>query len=86
MRETVRDWKNEWTETNGETDGLEVVIEDRKLDDFVPYVYEGSFKNIPEEILNKKVIENWKILDSSMPERIGAYMLRIWEEGETNVL
>ncbi len=77
MRETVRDWKNEWIETNGETDELEVVIEDSKLGDFAQCVYEGSFKNIPKELLDKKVIENWKILDSSVPERIGAYSLTI---------
>ncbi len=77
MRETIRDWKNEWIETNGETGELEVVIEDNKLDNFAPYVYEGSFKDIPEYLLDEKVVEDGRILDSSVPERIGAYSLRI---------
>jgi len=77
MRETVKEWKNEWIETNGETDELEVVIEDVKLDDFASCVYEGSFKDIPEDLLDKKVIESWKIINSSVSKRIGAYALRI---------
>jgi len=77
MRETINDWKNEWIEANGETDELEVIIEDSKLNDFAPYVYEGSFKDVPEYLLDKKVIENWKIINSSVPERIGVYALRI---------
>ncbi len=76
-QKTIKDWKNKWIETNGETDELEVVIEHSKLDHFAPSVYEGSFKNIPENLLDKKVIEIWKIIDSSEPERIGAYSLTI---------
>ncbi len=77
MRETVRDWKNEWIATNGETNELEVIIKDSKLDDLESYVYEGSFKDVPEKLLDKQVIKNWKVLDSSVPERIGAYSLMI---------
>lgn len=77
MREILDDWKREWIETNGETSNLEVLIKDNNCDGFAPYVYEGSFKDIPEELLNKKVIEVSKIVDSSIDERIGAYSLKI---------
>jgi len=77
MRETVKEWKDEWIETNGETNELEVVITDSNLDDLVPYIYEGSFVNIPTELEEKKIINNGKILDSSIPDRIGAYSLTI---------
>ncbi len=77
MIETIRDWKNKWMETNGETEKLEVVIEDSKLGEAAPYVYEGSFKDIPEDLLDEKVIEDGKIIDSSVSERIGAYSLTI---------
>lgn len=47
MRETLKDWKRDWIEENGETHELEVVVKDSKLDDLAPYVYEGSFVDIP---------------------------------------
>lgn len=77
MRETIREWKKEWIETNGETDEVEVLITNSKLEESQPYIYEGSFKNIPEELEEKKVIDWGKILDSSVPARIGAYSLKI---------
>lgn len=77
MRETLRDWQRDWREEIGETYGLEVVIKDSRLDDFAPYVYEGSFADIPEELLNKKVIGCGQIIESSKPERNGAYLLAI---------
>lgn len=76
-REIVRDWKNKWIKINGETDELEVVIQDSNKDNFAPYVYEGCFKDIPKELLDRRVIESWKIIDSSEPERVGAYSLTI---------
>lgn len=77
MRETVGEWRKKWIETNGETDELEVVIEDSSMEDFALYVYEGSFKDLPEELLDKRVIKCFQIIDSSVPERIGAYSLTI---------
>jgi hypothetical protein len=77
MRETIKEWKDEWIETNGHTDDLEVVITDSKLDDLKPYVYEGCFAKIPRELNEKKVIGSGKILDSSVHDRIGAYSLKI---------
>jgi hypothetical protein len=77
MRETVKEWKDEWIETNGDTNELEVVITDSNLDNLAPYIYEGSFANIPVVLEEKKVIHNGKILDSSVPARIGAYSLTI---------
>ena len=76
MRETLRDWRRDWLETNGQTDGVEVLISEGD-DAFKPYVYEGSFKDISEELLDRKVIKCGKILESSVPERIGAYLLTI---------
>lgn len=77
MRETIKDWRKEWMETNGETHELEVVIKDSSLDDLASYIYEGSFVDIPEELFDKKVMDCWRILKSSVPERNGAYSLTI---------
>lgn len=77
MRETIKEWKNEWIETNGKTNELEVVISNSNLDNLAPYIYEGSFVNIPKGLEEKKVIASGKILDSSVPARIGAYALKI---------
>lgn len=77
MRETLKDWRRDWVETNGETNELEVVIKDSKLDDLAPYVYEGSFVGIPDNLLDKKVIDCGQIVESSVPERNGAYTLTI---------
>lgn len=77
MRETVKDWKQEWIETNGETEELEVLIENSNLSDNAPYIYEGSFVSIPKELEEKKVIDWAKILTSSEPARIGSYKLII---------
>lgn len=77
MRKTIKDWKDEWKETNGITDELEVVIKDCALPELHPYIYEGSFHNIPEELEVKKVIDWAKIVESSIPDRIGAYSLSI---------
>lgn len=74
MRETIKDWKTELIETNGKTDGIEVLISYNSSDE---YIYEGSFSNIPEELEAKKVIEYIKVLDSTVPARIGAYLLKI---------
>lgn len=76
MRETLQDWKRDWIEANGETNELEVLVSEGD-DTFKPYIYEGSFKDIPEELLNKKVIHCGQIMDSSVHERIGAYSLTI---------
>ena len=78
MRETLKDWKRDWREENGETHDLEVVISDSKLDEYAPYVYEGNFANIPKELLDRRVIKYWQIIESSNPERNGAYSLKIW--------
>jgi len=75
MRETVKEFKDEWIETNGKTDELEVVIADSKIDS--SYIYEGSFVNIPIELEDKSVIDYAKIINSTVPERIGAYSLTI---------
>lgn len=77
MREYLRDWRDEWIETNGETNGLEVVISDSSQDSLVSYVYEGSFRDIPAELFDKKVVQSGKILESSIQARIGAYSLKI---------
>lgn len=77
MRETVKDWKKEWLEKNGITNETEVLIEDSSLDSMEPYIYEGSFAKIPNKLEDKKVRECAKICNSSVPERIGAYVLVI---------
>lgn len=76
MRETLRDWKRDWIESNGETDEIEALISEGN-DTLNPYIYEGSFKDIPEELLDRKVIHCGQILDSTVPERVGAYSLTI---------
>lgn len=78
MRETLKEWRDEWITTNGKTSKTskhEVIIEDRSMGDV--YIYEGNFAGIPVEFFERKVIENGKILDSSVPERRGAYLLTI---------
>lgn len=77
MREAIKDWKNNWIETNGITDEIELLIIDSWQGELSPYVYEGSFAKIPKEFLEKKVIECGRIVDSSITERIGAYTLTI---------
>lgn len=76
MRDTVRDWKDEWIEENGITDELEVIVGERS-DSFEDYLYEGSFAKIPEELLDKKVIEFYKVVCSTVTERVGAYKLMV---------
>ena len=77
MRETIKDWRSEWIQTNGPTDELEVVITDSSLDAFHSEVYSGSFAEIPEQLYEKQVIEYWRIIASSVPEREGAYSLMV---------
>ena len=77
MRETIREWREEWIETNGPTGELEVVITDTGQDTNCAELYSGSFVDIPPELFDKKVIEDGRILASSVPERIGAYSLTI---------
>lgn len=77
MRENVKEWKKEWIDTNGETNELEVSINDSSLDEFASPIYEGSFAGIPEELEEMKVIEWGKICNSSLPERVGIYSLTI---------
>lgn len=72
--ETIRDWKDEWIKTNGKTDDLEVLIRYNNEDEDI---YEGSFVDIPKDLEEKKVINYSKILTSTVPERIGAYILKI---------
>lgn len=74
MRETVGDWKKEWIETNGETNDLEVLVSFNNSDE---YIFEGSFKDIPVELENRKVVQCGRILTSSVPNRIGAFCLQI---------
>lgn len=54
-----------------------MVISDSKLDEYAPYVYEGNFANIPKELLDRRVIKYGQIIESSNPERNGAYSLKI---------
>lgn len=75
MRETLNDWKRDWIEANGETNEVEVLINEG--DDASSYIYEGSFKDIPEELLDRKVVHYGQIIDSSVPEKTGAYSLTI---------
>lgn len=77
MREVLSDWQRDWIDTNGKTDGLEVVIADGNLDGSAPYIYEGSFAGIPAELLGRKVVKYARILTSSVPERVGAYSLTV---------
>lgn len=77
MRKTVRDWQSDWITANGKTNDLEVVIKDSTLDELAPYVYEGSFAEINAELLDRKVIYCGRILESTVPERNGAYSLTI---------
>lgn len=77
MRETVKDWQDEWINTNGLTHDLEVVITDTSQDIVRSELYSGSFADIPPELFDKKVIEDWRIIASSVPERIGAYSLNV---------
>ena len=77
MRETLKDWKDEWIQAFGVTDGLEVVIADSTLDEMDAYVYEGSFAQIPDRLLSCKVIQCSRIIASSVKERNGALLLTI---------
>lgn len=77
MRETIKEWRDEWIETNGPTGELEVVITDTSQEITRSELYSGSFAEIPPELLDKKVIENWRIIASSVSERIGAYSLTV---------
>ncbi len=76
MRDTIKEWKNEWIETNGETDELEVLISNTNSDTD-GYIYEGSFSNIPAELEEKKVADWGKVLTSTVPARTGAYSLKV---------
>ena len=62
---------------NGTTEELEVVISDSSSDQLHPYIYEGSFANIPDKLLLKKVNRAGRVVTSSVPERTGAYSLTI---------
>lgn len=75
MRETIKAWRDEWIETNGSTGNLEVVITDTSQNIGRSELYAGSFADIPPELFEKKVIEDWRIIASSVSERIGAYSL-----------
>lgn len=77
MRETLKDWKDEWAQTFGMTDGLEVVIADSAVDEMAPYMYEGSFAQIPDSLLSCKVIQCSRIIASSVEERNNAFFLTI---------
>lgn len=77
MRETIKEWKEEWIATNGKTNEVEVVIEDSNLNDLASYIYEGCFAKIPVELEEKKVVKWSKICDSTVISRIGAYSLTI---------
>lgn len=77
MRKTIKEWKDEWIETNGKTDELEVLITDSSLSDLESYIYEGSFVDIPEYLEDKKVVSSGKVLTSTVKDRIGAYSLTI---------
>ena len=77
MRETIKEWKEEWIATNGKTNEVEVVIENSNLNDLDSYIYEGCFAKIPVELEEKKVIKWGKICDSTVLSRIGAYSLTI---------
>lgn len=72
MGDKLQDWKNDWIAANGETNELEVVVKKGEME-----IYEGSFKDIPEELLDREVIDYSQIITSSMPERNGAYSLTI---------
>lgn len=76
MRETLNDWKKEWIQTNGITDDVEVLITDSSSN-VSAYAYEGSFAQIPEDLLHRKVIQYGKVVVSSIEERNGAYSLTV---------
>lgn len=74
MRETVGEFQEEWIKTNGETDGLEVLLQTEDSD---YYLYKGCFAGIPEEFLDRKVLRYGQVMASSIPEHAGAYKLTI---------
>lgn len=71
VRIRVRDWQRDWIRENGRTDELEVVIAESDGAE----IYSGSFVCIPEYELDKKVMVSGRILDSTIPERIGTIRL-----------
>jgi hypothetical protein len=83
MRKTIGDWKKDWIEANGLTNELEVIIKGGSLKksdtwpDAGVSLYEGSFAKIPDELLEKKVIEYGQIIASSDPKRDGCYSLTV---------
>lgn len=77
MRETIRDWQNDWLDTNGPTHELEVLITDSSHGKSDSYIYEGSFIDIPVILLDRRVIKSSQVLASSVPERVGTYSLTI---------
>lgn len=77
MGTTVKDWKDSWFEVNGESDSFEVIINDSGAEAFSVSLYAGSFKDIPADLLGADVLQSSRILDSSAPERVGAYLLTV---------
>ena len=71
MRTRIRDWQRDWIRDNGRTNELEVIIAESNGAE----IYSGSFVGIPEYELDKKVMVSGRILDSTIPERIGAIRL-----------
>ena len=46
MRETLRDWKRDWIEANGETDDIEVLISEGEDSFYNPYMLNGMPKMV----------------------------------------
>lgn len=74
MRVKLKDWKSDWISSNGKTKGYEVRILHFDSDNIL---YEGSFSEIPNHLLDKNVLSSSQILTSSLPDHIGAYVLKI---------
>lgn len=46
MRETLRDWKRDWIEANGEIDDIEVLISEGEDSFYNPYMLNGMPKMV----------------------------------------
>lgn len=76
----VSDWKNAWTKLYGNTTGFEVIIyccEDDVYIERRDVLFEGSFCDIPADLLGRKVLRSEQICASSVPERDGAFVLLV---------
>lgn len=82
----IKDWIERWIEQFGtkkkENDDVILITKDYYNDD--KNIYEGHFLDAPEEMHSYKIIEKSRIINSSNPHRINAYVFSV-DTGKYNV-